>query len=139
MVESIVANPGIVNTTLSLYQMLYTYMEEAGILENELNGILNWRLKDNQAILGLVQAKALERLGGDRRDEFLDTTMTVEKVSQTFSFQEAQRYSKYAIAAYGDSLIKAADLDAYMERLTFAWANGRLDASLNMLAFPKRT
>ena len=120
MTESLVANPGIVRPIASLYQDLYDYLDTTGILENEIKQLLNVRFHDNMAILGLIQQQTLA--GRDRRDALLSTDVDLRKLNQTFSFEEAKRYVKYAIAVYGDSIIQATNVDAY----------GKVDFSVTM-------
>jgi hypothetical protein len=75
-------------------------------IDLELSKSLNYRLLYNIVLLSRVQKKLVE--GKDIRD-----SVVVTVVPRTIpTMKEGLRYMKYATAAYGDSMILAADIDA---------------------------
>jgi hypothetical protein len=86
--ESLIANPNIIQKIIGGIQTLNEYLQDSGIQE-ELDAILNPRLADNIAILGVIQKQ--EWNGEDRRNSMLLEDMTMETFLEEFSLEEAAR------------------------------------------------
>jgi hypothetical protein len=72
------------------------------------------RYFENKAILGVIQHADLNMLGKHRYDDMLvkENVNALEKeIFAEFPLEDAQRYIKFAIAAYGDIGIQSANLD----------------------------
>jgi Lipase (class 3) len=100
-------------------EMLQNFLESTGIYL-ELAQALNVRLLDNTVILGRIQ-KILDGRGGaaaDIRDRVLANTAGLgawlragPSPVDDWLHEECLRYMRYATAAYGESMIRAAELD----------------------------
>lgn len=95
---------------------LRKYLETSGI-DSELAKAWNTRLLDNLVILARIQKLTWADL--DRRD----TAPRSASLKGIPSNEEALRYMKYATAVYGESMIRAAEMDIY----------GRLDDRISPL------
>lgn len=95
---------------------LRKYLETSGI-DSELAKAWNTRLLDNLVILARIQKLTWADL--DRRD----TAPRSASLKGIPSNEEALRYMKYATAVYGESMIRAAEMDLY----------GRLDDRISPL------
>jgi hypothetical protein len=94
---------------------LRTFLKKTGI-DLELSQALNVRLLDNAIIYGRIQSLLVERqaLGGDVRDLSPASPSTARRFTgpdRSVFEEECLRYMRYATAAYGDSMIRAAELD----------------------------
>lgn len=86
--KSLIANPNIIQKIIGGIQSLNEYLQDSGIQE-ELDAVLNPRLPDNIAILGVIQKH--EWNGKDRRDAMLLGDLTMETFLDQFSLEEAAR------------------------------------------------
>ena len=84
---SLVANPNIIQKTLGGISSLDKYLDESEI-KQEIDKIMNPRLADNFAILGVIQKKVLN--GADRRDVLL-SEMSIKDLTEKFTLEETER------------------------------------------------
>ena len=119
--ESLIGNPEVMfNEVYGGYESLKEYFYDTDI-QSDIDEVMNARYIDNMLILGRVQKQALavrNDEGGttgnyyDRRDHMLSPEeLTIQSLEETFPMNEAARYSRYAVAAYGDSTISAVEMD----------------------------
>jgi len=85
--ESLIANPNIIQKMMGGIQSLNAYLKDSDI-QSEITPILNPRLADNLAILGVIQKTVQE--GADRRDALL-SDMTIKEFADKFTKEEAAR------------------------------------------------
>ena len=119
--ESLIGNPEVMfNEVYGGYESLKEYFHDTDI-QSEIDEVMNVRYIDNMLILGRIQKQALavrnddgDTTGNyyDRRDHMLSPEeLTIQSLEETFPMNEAARYSRYAVAAYGDSTISAVEMD----------------------------
>jgi hypothetical protein len=110
-----------------LVDSLVHFLKKSGI-DLELSKSLNVRLLDNVILLARVQKLLLQ--DRDIRDLVAAAAApavgTVAGVAVVPSNEEALRYMKYATAAYGDSMIRAANLDVKGDLSFFGIQNKKL-------------
>lgn len=97
-------------------EMLQNFLESTGIYL-ELAQALNVRLLDNTVILGRIQKILDGRTAADIRDRVLANPFGLgawlrdEPRADNKLYDECLWYMRYATAAYGESMIRAAELD----------------------------
>jgi hypothetical protein len=90
-------------------------MKEANINEEieKMGGML--RYFENKAVLGALQRADLNMLGKHRYDDMLFASNNLQAIQTDtearFPLEDAARYMKFAVAAYGDNGILSANLD----------------------------
>jgi hypothetical protein len=85
---SLVSNTNVIQKSLGGIESLNNYLLDTGVQE-ELDAVLNPRLPDNLAILGVVQKQIIGN--SDRRDPLLSKDVTMKQFLDKFSLEEAGR------------------------------------------------
>ncbi|KAL3917803.1 MAG: hypothetical protein SGARI_007627, partial [Bacillariaceae sp.] len=93
---------------------LYEHMTKANLKDEieKFGGML--RYFENKAVLGVLQQADLNMVGKRRYEDMLLTDNqqdTQKDILTTFPLEDANRYVKFAVAAYGDNGILSANLD----------------------------
>ena len=92
---------------------LDVYLRDSRI-HQEISGLINRRLLGNLIILSRIQLKALgSRNGGDDRDLVRLRRLQMQTNLPAPPPEEAVRYMKYALSAYGESMIRAAEMHTH--------------------------
>lgn len=86
---------------------LDAYLKNSGI-EREISKVTNGRLLDNIIIFRRIQSAALR--GRDTRDFTYIRRALFQSSFGIPSYEEARRYMKFATSAYGESMIRAAEM-----------------------------
>mmetsp|Transcript_2113 Transcript_2113/g.6094 ORF Transcript_2113/g.6094 Transcript_2113/m.6094 type:complete len:526 (+) Transcript_2113:108-1685(+) len=90
---------------------LDVYLRDSGI-HQEVSGLINRRLLGNLMILSRIQFETLKNRGDDR-DLVRMRRLHMQTNLPSPPPEEAARYMKYALSAYGESMIRAAEMHTH--------------------------